>query len=41
MTEKIAQLNSAIDSVSAELKSDGGDPDELAANSEEMEPFVQ
>ncbi|KAK7367181.1 hypothetical protein VNO80_09190 [Phaseolus coccineus] len=41
LTEKIALLNSAIDGVSAQLKSDGGDPDEMAVNSEEMEPSLQ
>ncbi|BAT99859.1 uncharacterized protein LOC124843957 isoform X2 [Vigna umbellata] len=44
LTEKIAQLNSAIDGVSAQLRSDvspNEDPDELAVNSEEMEASVQ
>ncbi|CAJ1930694.1 unnamed protein product [Sphenostylis stenocarpa] len=36
LTEKIAQLNSAIDGVSAQLKPNE-DPDELALNSEEIE----
>ncbi|XP_027912976.1 uncharacterized protein LOC114172993 isoform X2 [Vigna unguiculata] len=44
LTEKIAQLNSAIDGVSAQLRSDvvpNEDSDELAVNSEEMEASVQ
>ncbi|XP_014520142.1 uncharacterized protein LOC106777128 isoform X2 [Vigna radiata var. radiata] len=44
LTEKIAQLNSAIDGVSAQLRPDvvpKEDPDELALSSEEMEASLQ
>ncbi|WVZ10735.1 hypothetical protein V8G54_015265 [Vigna mungo] len=43
LSEKIAQLNSAIDGVSAQLRPDvvpKEDPDELATSSEEMEASV-
>lgn len=36
LTEKIAQLSSAIDGVSAQLRADD-DPNEYAVNSEEIE----